>query len=132
MAARSFRPAFRKRSKAPTQRFRSGETGFLINTGMSTPFSASANCCTEKGLTTVRAPIQRTSTSYFRASSTCSGVATSVAVIRPVSCLASRSQDNPSTPLPSKASGRVRGFQMPPRKRLTFGFLAKALAVVRS
>ena len=38
----------------------------------------SANACTAKGLAVVRAPIQRMSMSYFSASSTCSGVATSV------------------------------------------------------
>ena len=131
MAANGATPAFLKRSKAPTQRFRSGETGFLIKTGRSMPFKVSASCCTEKGLTTVRAPIHKASTSYFKANSTCSGVATSVAMGRPVSFLASRSHFNPSSPLPSKASGRVRGFQMPPRNSFTSGILAKARAVAR-
>ena len=129
MAANLVRPAFWKRSKAPSHRLRSGETGFLMNRVTSTPRKASASCCTEKGLTTVRAPIQRASTSYLKASSTCSGVATSVAMSKPVSFLAPRSHLSPSSPLPSKASGRVRGFHTPPRRNLTSEIEDKALAV---
>ena len=49
-------PALFKRSSAPIQSSRSGFTGFLTITGMSTPFNESAISCTEKGFTVVLAP----------------------------------------------------------------------------
>ena len=101
---------------APTHNSRSGLTGFFTNTGLSTPRRESANACMAKGFALVRAPIQRMSTSYFSASSTCSGVATSVATFMPVSFFTSCSQGKAFSPLPSKPPGFVRGFHTPARK----------------
>ena len=102
-----------RRSKAPTQRAKSGFTGFFTNTGTSTPFKASAKSCTLNGLTVVRAPIHKTSTPYFKANSMCSGVATSIAKGNPVSFFASTNHFKAGSPIPSKLPGRVRGFQTP-------------------
>ena len=128
MAPRRFKPAPLIRSSAPIHNSKSGLTGFLTKTGTSTPFSASAISCTAKGLAVVRAPIQSTSIPAFSASKTCLAVATSVDTSIPVSFFTSLSQVKPSTPIPSKPPGLVRGFQMPARKIL-IPLLAKALAV---
>ena len=103
------------RSSAPIHNSRSGLTGFLTRTVASVPFSASASACTAKGLAVVRAPTQRMSMPCLRASSTCSGVATSVAVSMPVSSLTRSIQGSAGSPCPSKPPGFVRGFQMPAR-----------------
>ena len=86
---------------------------------MSTPFSASAISCTAKGLAVVRAPTQSMSIPAFRHSYTCLAVATSVDTYMPVSFFTSFSQASPSTPIPSKPPGLVRGFQIPARKIFT-------------
>src|SRR5574344_141610 len=114
---------------APIHSSRSGLTGFLTNTGTSTPCRESANACMANGLADVRAPTQRISTPYFRQSSTCSGVATSVETSIPVSSFTSLSQGSASSPLPSKPPGLVRGFQIPARK-LWQPFCANWRAVV--
>ena len=121
-------PAPYRRWKAPIHNSRSGLTGFLINTGTSTPFKASAISCTAKGLTVVRAPIHRMSMPAFNASKTWSLVATSVATSIPVSCFTRLSHGKPKVPMPSNPPGFVRGFQMPARKIFT-PFSAKLLAV---
>ena len=113
-------PALYIRSIAPIQSLRSGLIGFLINTGMSTPSSASATSCTENGLTVVRAPIQSTSMPYFSASKTCWVFATSVVTFNPVSSFTRRSQPKPVVPMPSNSPGRVRGFQIPALYRSMF------------
>ena len=112
-------PAPLRRSMPPIHSSRSGLTGFLTSTGKSVPFKASARACIAKGFATVRAPIQRISTSAARAASTCCGVATSVATSIPVSFLTRVSQGKPISPTPSKPPGLVRGFQMPARKMRT-------------
>ena len=116
MAPRRFTPAWLRRSKAPIHNSRSGLTGFLTNTGTSVPCKASASACMAKGLADVRAPTQRMSMSYFRASSTCLGVATSVATSMPVSSFTRFIQGSAFSPLPSKPPGLVRGFHTPARK----------------
>ena len=113
MAPRRLMPAPLMRSSAPIHSSRSGLTGFFTNTGTSTPFNESANDCMAKGLALVRAPTQRMSMSYLRASSTCSGVATSVAVNMPVSSFTCFIHGRAFSPLPSKPPGLVRGFQTP-------------------
>src|SRR5689334_6608711 len=104
---------------APCQRSISGLTGFFTITGINTPRSASAKCCTWKGLTVVLAPIHNTSMSYFRASSICAGSATSTATRKLYCCLTSFSHFNASSPLPSKEPGRVLGFHTPARNKCT-------------
>ena len=116
------------RWSAPIQSSRSGFTGFFTSTGTSTPFRESANSCTANGLAVVRAPTQRMSMPAFNDSSTCFGVATSVAVSIPVSALTRCIHAKPSTPIPSKPPGLVRGFQMPARNILT-PLLANEVAV---
>ena len=116
------------RWSAPIQSSRSGFTGFLTRTGMSTPFNESAISCMANGLAVVRAPIQRRSMPAFNASSTCFGVATSVEVSIPVSSFTRCIHAKPSVPTPSKPPGLVRGFQMPARNILT-PLLASAWAV---
>ena len=128
MAARRFRPALLIRSRAPIQSSRSGFTGFFTNTGISTPFSASAISCMANGLAVVRAPIQRISIPAFRHSYTCFEVATSVETYIPVSFFTSFSHARPSTPTPSKPPGLVRGFQIPARN-IFIPFSASCLAV---
>jgi hypothetical protein len=95
--------------------------GFFTNTGMSTPFKASAISCTLKGFGVVRAPIHSMSTPAFRQASTCWALATSVMVSSPVSFPASTSHSKAGSPRPSKVSGRVRGFQIPARRAFTWG-----------
>ena len=112
-------PAPLRRSMPPIQSSRSGLTGFFTSTGTSMPFKASARACIAKGLATVRAPIQRISTSAASAASTCCGVATSVATSMPVSFFTRVSHGSPASPTPSKPPGLVRGFQMPARKMRT-------------
>ena len=129
MAPSFLMPAPLSRCNAPIHSSRSGLTGFFTKTGMSTPFSASARACMAKGLAVVRAPIQRMSMPYFRASSTCSGVATSVATSIPVSFFTCCIQGSAFSPFPSKPPGFVRGFQMPARK-LWHPNEASCLAVV--
>ena len=129
MAARRFTPAWFRRSKAPIHNSKSGWTGFFTKTGTSTPFSESAKACMAKGLAEVRAPIHRMSMPYFRQSSTCSGVATSVATSILVSCLTCLSQTRAGSPCPSKPPGLVRGFHTPARK-LWHPNMASCLAVV--
>ena len=128
MAARRFSPAWLMRSRAPIHSSRSGLTGFFTSTGMSTPRSASAISCMAKGLAVVRAPIHRMSMPAFSASNTCLAVATSVATYMPVSFFTSLSHARPSTPMPSKPPGLVRGFQMPARNIL-IPLSASSLAV---
>ena len=128
MAPNRFKPAPLIRCKAPIQSSRSGFTGFFTKTGTSTPFKESAISCMANGLAVVRAPIQRISIPAFNASSTCLGVATSVAVSMPVSALTRCIHANPSVPTPSKPPGLVRGFQIPARK-IFIPLLANALAV---
>src|SRR5690606_223053 len=106
-----------------------GLTGFLTNTGTSTPFNASAISCTVNGFAVERAPIQRISTPAASASSTCLAVATSVVIGRPVSSFALRSHWRPMLPMPSNSPGRVRGFQMPARSTFTLPVLASKCAV---
>ena len=117
------------RCNAPIQSSRSGFTGFLTNTGTSTPFNASAISCMANGLAVVRAPIQSKSMLAFKASSMCLAVATSVATNIPVSAFTRCIQGKPSAPTPSNPPGLVRGFQIPARNILT-PFLAKAVAVL--
>ena len=112
-------PAPYKRSNAPIHNSKSGLTGFLINTGTSTPFNASAISWTANGFTVVRAPIQRISIPAFNASNTWSLVATSVDTSMPVSFFTFFNQANPSAPMPSNPPGFVRGFQIPARNILT-------------
>ena len=119
MAPRRRIPAPYRRSKAPIHNSRSGFTGFLIRTGISTPFKASAISCTANGLTVVRAPIHRISIPAFNASNTWSFVATSVATYMPVSFFTRFNHCKPSAPIPSKPPGFVRGFQIPARNILT-------------
>ena len=109
-------PAWFSRSIAPIHNSKSGLTGFFTKTGMSTPFRASAKACMAKGLAVVRAPIHRMSISYFKASSTCSGVATSVEISMCVSSFTCFIQGRAFSPLPSKPPGLVRGFHTPARK----------------
>ena len=115
MAAIRLMPAWLMRSMAPIHNSRSGFTGFFTNTGTSTPLRLSARACMANGLAEVRAPTQSISMPYFNASSTCSGVATSVAVSIPVSSLTCFIQGRATSPLPSKPPGLVRGFQIPAR-----------------
>ena len=116
MAPNFFTPAWLMRSSAPIHNSRSGLTGFLTKTGTSTPLSESARACMANGLADVRAPTQRMSMPYFSASSTCSGVATSVETSIPVSFFTCCSQGSATSPLPSKPPGFVRGFHTPARK----------------
>ena len=116
------------RSRAPIHSSISGLTGFFTKTGTSTPRSESAKACTAKGLAVVRAPTQRMSMSYFRASSTCSGVATSVAMSMWVSSFTCFIQGSAFSPWPSKPPGLVRGFHTPARK-LWQPFMASSRAV---
>ena len=83
---------------------------------MSTPCKASAKACTAKGLADVLAPIHMMSILYFKAASTCSGVATSVAISIPVSSFTCFIHGKAISPLPSKPPGFVRGFHIPARK----------------
>ena len=122
-------PAWLMRSMAPIHSSMSGLTGFFTSTGMSTPRSASANACIAKGFAVVRAPIHSTSIPYFRQSSTCSGVATSVATSMPVSSFTRFIQGSARSPLPSKPPGLVRGFQTPARN-MWQPFVASCCAVV--
>ena len=92
--------------------------GFFTSTGISIPLSESASACIAKGLAEVRAPIQIMSTPYSNTSSTCSGVATSVATDIPVSSFTRFSHGNAFSPCPSKPPGLVRGFQTPARYTL--------------
>ena len=107
----------------PIHSCKSGCNGFLTITGIPVPRRDSASSCTKNGLPVVRAPIQKMSIPAFKAASTCCGVATSVAVLRPATFPASFSQFKPSTPEPSKLPGRVRGFHEP-ALRMAFGNLA--------
>ena len=116
------------RSIAPIQSSRSGLTGFLTNTGMSTPLSASAMACMANGLAEVRAPTHNMSIPYFKASSICSGVATSVATSMPVSFCTRLSHGSAVSPFPSNPPGLVRGFHTPARNILQ-PFMASCLAV---
>ena len=116
---------------APIQSSRSGLTGFLTSTGMSTPRSASATSCMANGLTAVRAPTHKTSTPAFKASKTWSLVATSVATYMPVSSFTLFNHGSPMVPTPSKPPGLVRGFQMPARK-MRIPIAANPLAVVKT
>ena len=100
---------------APNHNSESGLTGFFTSTGPSKPRKLSASSCMAKGLVDVRAPTQSISIPYFNASSTCSGVATSVAVSIPVSFFTSCIQGNAFSPFPSKPPGFVRGFHTPAR-----------------
>ena len=129
MAPIRFTPAWLMRSMAPIHSSRSGLTGFFTSTGTSTPLSESASACMAKGLAVVRAPTHSTSTPYFSASSTCSGVATSVATSMPVSSFTCFIQGRAVSPLPSKPPGLVRGFQTPARK-MRQPFEASSVAVV--
>ena len=110
-----FIPAWLMRSIAPIQSSRSGFTGFFTNTGMSIPLMLSAIACIAKGFAVVRAPIQRMSMPYFSASSTCSGVATSVVIAIPVSSFTRFIHGSASSPFPSNPPGFVRGFHTPAR-----------------
>ena len=116
MAPNRFIPAWLILSNAPIHNSMSGLTGFFTKTGTSTPFNASAKACTANGLADVRAPIHKMSMSYFIANSTCSGVATSVATIIPVSFFTRCIQGKAFSPFPSNPPGFVRGFQTPARK----------------
>ena len=129
MAPNFFIPAWLIRSIAPIQSSRSGFTGFLTNTGTSTPFSESARACMAKGLAEVRAPTQRMSMPYFSASSTCSGVATSVDTNMPVSSFTCFIHGSATSPLPSNPPGFVRGFHTPARN-MWQPLAAKSRAVV--
>ena len=120
-------PAWLIRSMPPIHNSKSGFTGFLTNTGISIPRKLSAKACIAKGLAHVRAPIQRVSTPYLRHSSTCSGVATSVAMSMPVSSFTRTSQGKAASPLPSNPPGLVRGFHAPALK-IWQPFCAKVLA----
>ena len=125
-------PAEARRSKAPSQRLTSGAIGFFTKTGISVPLKVLASSWTEKGFTTVRAPIHSISTPYFKASSTCSGNATSIMTGIPKRSLASIIQMRPSSPTPSNESGRVRGFQMPPRNTCALPVAYNSPAVASS
>ena len=129
MAAMRFIPAWLMRSIAPIQSSRSGFTGFFTITGMSIPFRLSARACMAKGFAVVRAPTHSISMSYFRACSTCSGVATSVVISIPVSSFTLFIQGSAASPFPSKPPGFVRGFHTPARK-IWHPFEANCLAVV--
>ena len=129
MAARRVTPALLRRSNAPIHNSMSGLTGFFTSTGTSVPCSESAKACIAKGLAVVRAPIHRMSMPYFMASSTCSGVATSVATIIPVLSFTFLSQPSAGSPCPSKQPGLVRGFQAPARN-IWHPFEASCKAVV--
>ena len=109
----------RLRSSPPIQSSKSGLTGFLTNTGISTPFKVSAISCIAKGFATVRAPIHSKSTPAFKQASTWAWVATSVQTFMPSSFCTRFNHARPSSPTPSKPPGFVRGFQMPARKSLT-------------
>ena len=122
-------PAWLMRCRAPIQSSRSGFTGFFTSTGTSTPFRLSASDCMANGLAEVRAPTQRMSIPYFKASSTCSGVATSVAVSIPVSSFTCFIQGKAFSPFPSKPPGLVRGFHTPARN-MWQPLAASCLAVV--
>ncbi|MNS67732.1 hypothetical protein D3C72_1009930 [compost metagenome] len=122
-------PARLIRSNAPIHNDKSGFTGFLTNTGISTPCKASAISCTVNGLAVERAPTHSTSTPAAKASSTCFAVATSVAVNKPVSSFALFNHSKPIEPIPSNSPGRVRGFQIPARKIFTFPVFANKCAV---
>ena len=76
-----------------------------------------------KGLTVERAPIHNISISCSKASFTWSLLATSVAVFKPVSSFTRCSHWSPKAPTPSNIPGRVRGFQIPARKKDTSVFL---------
>ena len=115
MAAIRFTPAWLMRSIAPIHSSRSGFTGFFTNTGTSTPLRLSASACMANGLAVVRAPTHSMSMPYFSDSSTCSGVATSVAVSMPVSSFTSFIHGRATSPLPSNPPGLVRGFHIPAR-----------------
>ena len=115
IAPKRFIPTWLRRCMAPIHSSGSGLTGFFTNTGPSKPRKLSASSCMAKGLVAVRAPTQSISTSYFNASSTCSGIATSVAVSIPVSFLTACSQGKAFSPFPSKPPGFVRGFHTPAR-----------------
>ena len=111
----------------PIHSSKSGFTGFLTSTGISIPRKLSAKACIAKGLADVRAPIHRMSTPCLRHSSTCSGVATSVAMSMPVSSFTRFSHGKAASPLPSNPPGFVRGFHAPALK-IWQPFCAKALA----
>ena len=106
-------PALLNLSIAPIHNATSGFTGFLTNTGISTPFSASAISCTANGLAVVLAPIQSMSIPAFRASPTCFAFATSIATGIPNSFFTRCNQASPILPTPSKLPGFVLGFQIP-------------------
>ena len=130
MAAIRFTPAWLIRSIAPIHSSRSGLTGFFTNTGTSTPLRLSASACMANGLADVRAPTHNMSMPYFRAISTCSGVATSVAVSMPVSSFTCFIQGRATSPLPSKPPGLVRGFHIPARNILHPSFLSCCAVVI--
>ena len=119
MAPRRFIPALLRRSSAPIQSSRSGLTGFFTKTGISTPLRESAISCMAKGLAEVRAPIQRISMPAFKAASTCALFATSVATSIPHSFCTRCIHGSPSSPIPSKLPGLVRGFHIPARNIFT-------------
>jgi len=129
MAPSLFIPAWLMRCMAPIQSSRSGLTGFFTSTAPSKPLRLSASSCMANGLALVRAPTHRMSMPYLRASSTCSGVATSVAVSMPVSFFTSCIHGRAFSPLPSKPPGFVRGFHTPARN-MWQPFAAKLRAVV--
>ena len=95
---------------------------------MSTPCKASAKACIAKGLADVLAPTHRMSMPYFKANSTCSGVATSVEIIMPASSFTLFIHGKAISPLPSKPPGFVRGFHIPARK-MWHPFAARLCAV---
>ena len=122
-------PALAMRSIAPIHSSRSGLIGFLTRTITSTPLNASEISCTVKGFTDVLAPIHNMSIPNFNASYTCFSFATSVPTSRPVSCFTLLSHFSPSVPTPSNEFGRVLGFHIPARNRLTSFILANCVAV---
>ena len=75
-----------------------------------------------KGDTVERAPIHNKSISFFKASSTCLGFATSVAVNNPVSSFALFNHFKPISPTPSKFPGLVLGFHIPARNTVASVF----------
>ena len=87
----------------------------MIITGILTPFNASAISCTANGFTVVLAPIHNTFAPSFNAISACFVLATSTAKGRFARLHASFNQGNPFSPIPSKESGLVLGFQIPAR-----------------
>ena len=93
----------------------SGLTGFFTNTVMSVPRSESASACIANGFAVVLAPTHSMSMPYFIASSACSGVATSVVTIIPVSSFTRFSHASAGSPCPSNPPGFVRGFHAPAR-----------------